>query len=135
VSIVVVTELSDRLTSLIDDAVASALDHRGGPELLRDLCGDETVAEVIATAVSNGYLLVDDLTAPTVFALRSGDVLQAMYVMKEFRRTGRAKRFLEEMLTQPSPPRDALALPGDRATKSLYESVGWKARLLTMRGE
>ena len=28
----------------------------------------------------------------------------------------------------------AWALPGDRATKSLYESVGWKARLLTMRG-
>jgi hypothetical protein len=29
---------------------------------------------------------------------------------------------------------DAYALPGDRAMKSLYESIGWKARLLTMRG-
>ena len=32
-------------------------------------------------------------------------------------------------------PLDAFALPGDRATKSLFESLGWKARLLTMRGE
>jgi hypothetical protein len=42
---------------------------------------------------------------------------------------------LNAMAQSANPPVDGLALPGDRATKSLYESFGWKARLLTMRGE
>jgi hypothetical protein len=42
---------------------------------------------------------------------------------------------LNELRAMATPPLDAFALPGDRAMKSLYESIGWKARLITMRGE
>ena len=45
------------------------------------------------------------------------------------------RQLLHELVVGENPPKDGYALPGDRGMKSLYESLGWKARLLTMRGE
>lgn len=61
-------------------------------------------------------------------------VLQAVYVKPAWRRHKVATTLVRAILAEPGAPLDAYALPGDRATKSLYESLGWKARLLTMRG-
>jgi hypothetical protein len=55
-------------------------------------------------------------------------------VAHDFRRTKIATTMVRTLLESATPPVDAYALPGDRAMKSLYESIGWKARLLTMRG-
>jgi GNAT superfamily N-acetyltransferase len=62
-------------------------------------------------------------------------VVETLYVDRHHRRQGVARAMLNELRAMASPPLDAYALPGDRGTKSLYESIGWKARLLTMRGE
>ena len=40
---------------------------------------------------------------------------------------------LDWLIEQGAEEFDALALPGDRATKQLWESLGFKARLLVMR--
>jgi hypothetical protein len=61
-------------------------------------------------------------------------VIEAIYVTHDFRRHKAATTFVKKLLSGSTPPIDAYALPGDRAMKSLYESIGWKARLLTMRG-
>ncbi len=60
--------------------------------------------------------------------------IEAIYVAHGFRRQKVATILVKTLLASDTPPVDAYALPGDRAMKSLYESLGWKARLLTMRG-
>ena len=60
--------------------------------------------------------------------------MEAIYVAHDFRRQKIATTLVRALLSGDSAPVDAYALPGDRAMKSLYESIGWKARLLTMRG-
>jgi GNAT superfamily N-acetyltransferase len=69
------------------------------------------------------------------FAIYRSSVVEALYVSPAYRRRGVARSMLKALLALEDPPKDAYALPGDRAMKSLYESFGWKARLLTMRGE
>jgi len=49
------------------------------------------------------------------------------------RRRGIASAFIVALRASGVEVVDARALPGDRGTKSLFESLGWKARLLTMR--
>ena len=60
-------------------------------------------------------------------------MLAALYVAPARRREGVGSRLARAVLESDGAPSDAWALPGDRATKSLYESLGMKARLLTMR--
>jgi GNAT superfamily N-acetyltransferase len=84
--------------------------------------------------VSSGGLFVAREHHTVVgFALRRDGVLEAVYVKKHSRRQGIARALINTVISSSSEPLDAYALPGDRATKSLYESFGWKARLLTMR--
>lgn len=61
-------------------------------------------------------------------------VVEALYVAPSFRRQKVATTLVKALIASNTPPLDAYALPGDRAMKSLFESLGWKARLLTMRG-
>jgi GNAT superfamily N-acetyltransferase len=86
---------------------------------------------------SNGCLWSARATGPTLvgFVLCRNRVVETLYVDRHHRRRGIARNMLNELRAMATPPLDAFALPGDRATKSLYESIGWKARLLTMRGE
>ena len=71
---------------------------------------------------------------PVSLAVLDQGIVKILYVAKGHRRRGVGRATLAALLSQAAPI-DAWALPGDRASKSLYESVGWRARLLTMRGE
>ena len=89
----------------------------------------------LAAEVAAGHVWVaqhgDEIIAGALVVDRC---IRAIWVQLASRRRKVATTLLNALLTSDDPPRDAWALPGDRATKSLYESVGWKARLLTMRG-
>ena len=129
------TQVSEAITAIALEAHASVVGHRGGEGFLDDLLGDKAIDDVLNDFVDRGELFVDNATEPKILLLLSNHVVKAVYVRPEDRRMGRARTALQQLLDSPNPPRDAFALPGDRATKSLYESLGWKARLLTMRGD
>ncbi len=113
---------------------------RGGRAVMEELWGSAlTAAElagVLETERAAGHVWVarrgDEIVAG---ALVTGGCVRGIWVQPDHRRRHVGARLLRAILDDGDPPRDAWALPGDRATKSLYESVGWKARLLTMRGE
>lgn len=129
----------DPLDHLIDGAHARALHARGGVALLEQLWGSETTIDQVRAAVAhcvrNGQIwLAHDGQRIVAGALVRERCVQAIWVEAGHRRQGVASAVLHTLLGGDGAPLDAWALPGDRATKSLYESVGWKARLLTMRG-
>jgi len=121
--------------ALITECAERVALHRGGVALLATLCGDHTVAEAIASAVDAGECWVVSEHGQTIgFAILREQVLAAIYVVPSAQRRHIASTFIETLRDNNVAIVDGLALPGDRATKSLYESIGWKARLLTMRG-
>jgi hypothetical protein len=140
----VVTEVrratpADSLDHLIEGAYTRATTARGGHALLAQLWGSamdlEALRSSVAVEVEHGHVWIakegTDVIAGTL--VRDGCV-QVIWVVPARRRQRVATTILRALLESDAAPIDALALPGDRATKSLYESVGWKARLLTMRG-
>lgn len=132
--------IHDSLDHLRDAALARARVVRGGGALLEQLWGsavtDDVVRDALAAEVAAGHVWVvlrgDDVIAG---ALVGDGCVRAIWVQTTMRRQKVATTLLRALLASDDAPCDAWALPGDRATKSLYESVGWKARLLTMRGE
>ena len=132
--------LEDALEELTLSAYERALSARGGPALLHQLWGDETGLDEIRHALSHcvgeGRVWVALRDEQIVgAALIRHNCVQVIWVVPNHRRQGIARMLLRAVLDSEETVSDAWALPGDRATKSLYESVGWKARLLTMRGE
>jgi len=140
----VVTEVrratsDDSLEHLIEGAYARATTARGGRALLAQLWESaadlDALRRVIAAEVEHGHVWIaraeDDVIAG---ALVRDACVQVIWVVPALRRHRVATTILTTLLASDVAPVDAWALPGDRATKSLYESVGWKARLLTMRG-
>jgi GNAT superfamily N-acetyltransferase len=129
----------DSLDHLIDAAYRRAEHARGGAALLEQLWDDDTelatVRSAMAAEVIAGHVWIA-LLGPDIVAgaLIRSLCVQAIWVEPTHRRRKIATALLNAVLDESDPPHDAWALPGDRATKSLYESVGWKARLLTMRG-
>jgi GNAT superfamily N-acetyltransferase len=132
-----ITENSEWLTSLWTLAYGEAEKKRGGPELLLTIQRDVTHGELLDHLVEGKCLwgASNDDDVIVGFALYRDRVVETLYVDRHFRRQGIARSLLVALRELPHPPLDAYALPGDRATKSIYESIGWKARLLTMRGE
>jgi len=131
---------TDSLDQLIDAAWSRAQTARGGRALLEQLWGSDldatAVRDALALEVGAGHVWVAVRAHEIIAgALVRDACLRVMWVQPAFRRQRVATALVEALLKGEGPPRDAWALPGDRATKSLYESVGWKARLLTMRGE
>ncbi len=128
------TAVSDSLRRAFDEAWHHVGSLRGGPALLATIAGggDDDVLERL---VAHDYLWTarvgDDVRG---FAVVREGVIEGLWVDPRERRLGTARVLLGALASLPDPPRDAWALPGDRATKSLYEAVGWRARLLTMRG-
>lgn len=123
------------MLTMIASAERRLKTHRGGPELIAAIQRDRTHEELVADLVAvNGLWLLEDDGALLGFAICRDRVVEAVYVSTAHRRQGAARTLLGALLASEEPPLDAFALPGDRATKSLYESLGWKARLLTMRG-
>jgi hypothetical protein len=78
---------------------------------------------------------ISDDTGLLGFAVVRDEVVEGIFVDQRRRRDHVATSLLRVLTEGENPPKDGYALPGDRGMKSLYESFGWKARLLTMRGE
>jgi len=129
----------DSFDHLVEGAHSRALSARGGLALLEQLWGSEIapddVREALRRCVQQGHVWValegEQVVAGALVRERC---VQAIWVQPGHRRHRVASEILRTLLNSEDAPVDAWALPGDRATKSLYESVGWKARLLTMRG-
>jgi GNAT superfamily N-acetyltransferase len=120
----------------MERALVAAAAQRGGPELANTIAAGRAAPEVLADAVRAGALVVAFFAdAPVGFALVGDGVVQMIFVEERYRRRGVARSLLAAVIASKGEALDAFALPGDRATKSLYESFGWKARLLTMRAE
>ncbi len=122
-------ELDPDTARFVAEAQSELAAHRGGAALIEDL------GSVEAVCGRSGLVLARQDGVPVAVAISEGGVLKALYVAPGRRRAGVARSLLMRLLASPDPPRDGWSLPGDRATKSLYESLGWKARLLTMRAE
>jgi GNAT superfamily N-acetyltransferase len=130
------TGVSDELCELWDHARKRLANHRGGPELyltIRRGVEDDAVLEHV---VASGALwTIRDDEGLLGFALVRDHIVEGVFVQHDRRRQRVATTLLKALVVGEDPPRDGYALPGDRGMKSLYESLGWKARLLTMRGE
>lgn len=135
-----IIESTDAVTADLELLWRAALkrleSHRGGPELLATITGDEKSEDLLASLVCQGVVWTigngDHLAG---FAIVRGGVVEGVFVTPNSRRQHVATSLLNALVSSTNPPRDGFALPGDRGMKSLYESFGWKARLLTMRGE
>jgi GNAT superfamily N-acetyltransferase len=130
------TGVSDELRALWDHALKRLAGHRGGPELYNTIRRDVDDDALLEHVVAIGALwTIGDEGGLLGFALVRDDVVEGVFIQHDRRRQRVATTLLQELVAGESPPRDGYALPGDRGMKSLYESLGWKARLLTMRGE
>lgn len=131
-----VTQPTTALKSLWDAATAEVEKKRGGDALLSTIRGDVAPKDLLKRLVELGcvWSCHDGDTIVGIVICRNR-VVETLYVDRHHRRQGVARAMLNELRALASPPIDAWALPGDRGTKSLYESISWKARLLTMRGE
>ena len=110
--------------------------HRGGRELYDTIRADVPDDDLLAHVVGHGALwTIRDETDLVGFALVRNEVVEGVFIDPRRRRQRVATELLGAITVGEGAPRDGYALPGDRGMKSLYESLGWKARLLTMRGE
>jgi GNAT superfamily N-acetyltransferase len=135
VSVRLAAGITPELTELWDRAHRDVLTKRGGGALLATLTDGMPEQDLLGVAVASASLWTyEDDEGLKAFALCRGSLVEAVYVAHEYRRQKIATSLVRALLDSPTPPIDAYALPGDRGMKSLYESIGWKARLLTMRG-
>ncbi|MFZ1062617.1 MAG: GNAT family N-acetyltransferase [Acidimicrobiales bacterium] len=136
VRVEVVRAPSASIEALFTRALAAARVQRGGSSLVETILAGRTPPETLAEAIRVGNLVVALVVdAPVGFALVAPGVVQSVFVDEEYRRRGVARTILQAVIATQREVLDAFALPGDRGTKSLYESLGWKARLLTMRAD
>jgi len=130
-----VSAATPELQTLWDHAHRDVVAKRGGPALLATLCGTTPETELLAHVVASSSLWTVEVEGELkAFGLCRDGVVEAIYVEHGSRRQKIATTLVRTLLDGDTAPVDAYALPGDRAMKSLYESLGWKARLLTMRG-
>lgn len=135
--IVEIARASSRaLEALLERALEAATEQRGGALLAQTILAGRTTEQVVTEAVGLRALVIARVgDTPVGFALVANGVVTTVFVDVAYRRGGVARGLLGALVTSQREVLDAYALPGDRATKSLYESFGWKARLLTMRAE
>ena len=117
-------------------AVRDVVAHRGGAAQLDSQSGTLDPHALLSRLIDEGAVVLARREGSLAgFAVVREHVVEGIFVDHSQRRTGVARALVTQLITAPQPPRDAHVLPGDRAMKSLFESFGWKARLLTMRGE
>ncbi len=127
---------SDELRDLWEHALKRLTSHRGGPELYNTIRREVDNDALLEDVVEQGALwTIGNEERLIGFALVRDEVVEGVFVHHDERRQHVATTLLQALAAGEHPPKDGLALPGDRGMKSLYESLGWKARLLTMRGE
>jgi GNAT superfamily N-acetyltransferase len=133
--IYIVTTVTSDLEALWHHAHRDVLAKRGGAALLETIQGASSESEFLDEVIATSSLWAAEVDGKIRgFGLIRDGVVEAIYVEHSSRRQKLATKLVRSALGGENPPVDAYALPGDRATKSLYESLGWKARLLTMRG-
>ncbi|MDE3008682.1 MAG: GNAT family N-acetyltransferase [Acidobacteriota bacterium] len=123
--------IDEELRGVFHDALKSAGRHRGGRAYLDSFGVDERALDALVDEESLWVARDGEVVG---FGVCSGGVIMGLYVIPTRRRGGIARALVSEIIATMN-PKDAHALPGDRAMKSLYESFGWKARLLTMRAD
>jgi GNAT superfamily N-acetyltransferase len=123
--------VDEELRVVFHDALKSEARHRGGRAYLDSFGVDEKALEALVDEEGLWIARDDELIG---LGVCSSGVIMGIYVIPTRRREGIARALVAEIIDAVN-PRDAHALPGDRAMKSLYESFGWKARLLTMRAD
>ncbi|HEY5266835.1 MAG TPA: GNAT family N-acetyltransferase [Acidimicrobiales bacterium] len=129
-----VTSVTPELEDLWNHAHKDVIVKRGGVALMHTLCGDGDIDQLLNDVVSTSSLWsVNDNDQLVGIGIVRDRVVETIYVTHDARRQKVATTLMRSLLESDTPPHDAYALPGDRAMKSLYESLGWKARLLTMR--
>jgi GNAT superfamily N-acetyltransferase len=135
VSVTLAAGITPELADLWDRAHRDVLTKRGGGALIATLIDGMPEQDLLGVVVASASLWIyEDSEGLKAFALCRASLVEAVYVAHEFRRQKIATSLVRTLIDGPTPPVDAYALPGDRGMKSLYESIGWKARLLTMRG-
>jgi hypothetical protein len=128
--------VSDGLRTQWDHALKRLSAHRGGPELYNTIRRDVNDDALLEQLVTDGTVwTISDDDRLLGFAVVRDEIVEGVFVDHDERRRRVATTLLTVLIAGEHPPRDGFALPGDRGMKSLYESLGWKARLLTMRGE
>ncbi len=129
------TQVTPELEALFEHALRDLTAKRGGAALLVTLRGSLPESELLEHLVASSSLWSavegGELKG---FVVCRDRLVEAIYVAHAFRRQRVATKLVTTLLHGSEPPVDAYALPGDIGMKSLYESLGWKARLLTMRG-
>lgn len=152
------TELAVRAATISDSSaveplVADALRHlhalRGGAALLEAIgVPDDVAPDALAAALCAGALVATS----TIVAEKSGGVaglavlvrtgrgydLLGVHAVKAMRRQRIGTTLLEaarSIAVAEGVPFEGLALPGDQSSKSLFESMGFKARLLRMSAD
>ncbi|MGB8179493.1 MAG: GNAT family N-acetyltransferase [Acidimicrobiales bacterium] len=133
-SVLLATAVTPELEALWERAHHDVLAKRGGVAMMATLSEATPFEQLLAAVVAASSLWLYHDGQLKGFALCRGQLIEAIYVAHDFRRQKIATAMVRALLDSSTPPVDAYALPGDRAMKSLYESIGWKARLLTMRG-
>lgn len=99
----------------------ATMKYRGGAVL---------VEEVTAVLEKCSYRAAYDSSSIVGFSVIYDRVILALFVVRKLRRHGVGTALLDDAVNLGAV--DGRSLPGDRGTKSLYESRGWKARMLTM---
>lgn len=127
---------SDELMELWEHAMKRLLNHRGGAELYETIRRDAPSGDLLERLVEDGYVwTVAEAEHVIGFAVVREHIVEGIFIDHDHRRHKIATTLLEALVRSDAAAKDGYALPGDRGMKSLYESFGWKARLLTMRGE
>jgi GNAT superfamily N-acetyltransferase len=129
------------LDSLISTALHDLRRHRGGVAMERDIRLATTANDSVSfaelcvqTGALSGAFLRDSLAGVLLCAANPWSIV-GVYVAPEYRRQGIGRQLVQSVLSGDGAPVDAWVLPGDRAMKSLFESVSWKARRLIMSDE
>ncbi len=151
----------ERLAELASEAIEATAKQRGGPLLVsspsvpargrRDSLDPDSIGDHIREAMGRedsglwvGAVeeVVVGLAAASVRSSAGGAVIgsvDALFVELDARGVGVGAAMLEQALGwldgKACSGVDALALPGDRSTKSFLEAAGFKARLLVMHRE
>jgi len=136
------------LARLLEAARGAAGERRGGPELLATCHEtDGGAAELVRSWRDDARrLLLAGLFGDVVVGVAAGHVaarppgllgvVDCCYVEPAARGVGvgsaLAEALMEWFVEQGCVAVDALALPGDRGTKQLYEALGFTARLLVL---
>lgn len=136
------------IAALAKDYVAALENARGGDALI-------SRTQLLADAHAVGTLIVDAVNSLLIVGVFDGVIagfahvvshdiageatsveVDAMYIDPPLRRVGVGEAMIDEVLRYARDKRaksiDVVALPGDGATKSFLEAIGFRARLLVM---